>query len=72
MSIDELLDNAQQCLMMLENATGKTNLPAISAWANAAQAYAATAQAMMLAQMTDTIERPDMPDRRILNVDTGN
>ncbi len=71
MTIDELITTAQQCVVKI-NEEDADNFYQIDTYANVARACAATAQAMLLAQMTDTIERPGMPDRRVLNVDTGN
>ena len=47
MTIEELLASAEQCLVRMEQEEGD-DLDAINTWANAAQAYAATARAMML------------------------
>lgn len=71
MTIDELLRAAQRCLVKLGEEDAD-DFAACNAWAIASQAYATTAQAIILAQMTDTFKRPDMSDRRVLCVDTGN
>lgn len=71
MTIDELLTLAQKNInFAIQTTTMPQDERAVCA--SVAQAAAATAQAMILAQMTDVIERPGMSDRRILNVDTGN
>ena len=51
--IDELLQNARQCLLKMRLEDGD-ELFAIDTWANAAQAYASVARAMMLREMTTT------------------
>jgi len=68
MTIDELLASAEQCLVrMAQEDSG--DLDAINTWANAAQAYAAAAQAMILAQAAPA-DAMDMA--RVFMVDTGN
>jgi len=72
MTIDELLASAEQCLVRMEQEEGD-DLDDINTWANAAQAYAATAQAMIMAQMTTTGENVTTGETvRWLRVDTGN
>ena len=68
MTIDELLEKAQQALDDMGNKDFR-DLDAIDTWANAAQAYAAVAQAMILHQSTATIANDK---GRVLMVDTGN
>lgn len=68
MTIDELIDLAVTNLAYIPGAIEHKR---IMEYIGTAQAAAATAQAMILAQMTDTIQRPGFSDRRILNVDTG-
>lgn len=46
MTIEELLTNAQQCLVKMHQEDGD-NLLAINTWANATRAYTQTAQVMM-------------------------
>lgn len=69
MNVEELLELATLNLSLVDGAIGTATA---TLYIMTAQAAATTAQAMMLSQMTDTIERPGMPDRRVLNVDTGN
>ncbi len=68
MTIDELLRMADQCLVKLGEEDGN-DYDTINVLANTAQACAAVAQAMILAQMTSTSADGK---RRYLCVDTGN
>ena len=72
MNIDELLTEGNRSAHLAIRAADNGALLSAGRHAAIAQACASLAQAMIMAQVTETIKRPGLSDRCILSVDTGN